>query len=270
MPFLAEHLPVLAREVVEIARLSPGDVVIDATVGLGGHSLALAASEPKIKLIGIDRDSEALEIARKKLEKSGCEFSLLHSNFSEIATVLEKSAVRGADVILADLGVSSMQLDRAERGFSFQEDAPLDMRMDREGSLRTAAELLAEEPEEAIADIIYRFGEETRSRRIAREIVRKRKAGSPVKTTRELATLIASIFPKKRWRIHPATRTFQALRIAVNDELNSISKFLEAAAKILSPGGRILIISFHSLEDRIIKNFFKCKSGVCICENKMF
>lgn len=239
---------------------------IDATLGLGGHSRAILESSDRVNLIGIDQDTEALKLATDSLSGFGGRFRSIHANFSEIAEVADELGVDGADGILADLGVSSLQFDSAERGFSFRFDAPLDMRMDAESEDETAAELLGRLSEEEIANVIYNFGEERKSRRIARRIVEKREEGNPVATTGELATLVERAIGKNpKDKIHPATRTFQALRIAVNRELEVLEKFIDDAVGLLNPEGRLAIITFHSLEDRIVKQRFLRWSGRCSC-----
>jgi 16S rRNA (cytosine1402-N4)-methyltransferase len=264
------HLPVLLSETMEYLAPERGGVFIDATLGLGGHSEEILTASEETSLIGIDQDTEALAHARKRLEKFGERFKGFHSNFESIKEVWEtagKPAVKG---ILADLGVSSLQFDSAERGFSFRFDAPLDMRMDAGSDIETAAELLERLPEEEIANIIYQYGEEKFSRRIARWIVEQRDAGTPIKTTKELADLVyRAVKTNKRDTIHPATRTFQALRIAVNGELDVLTDFISDAVDILSTGGRLAIISFHSLEDRIVKQAFLKLSGRCSCPPRM-
>jgi 16S rRNA (cytosine1402-N4)-methyltransferase len=256
------HVPVLLKEAIDFLAVQRGGTVIDATVGLGGHSFEIAKrlGAPG-HLIGVDKDPAALEIAREKLivgRRSSVvgeslpttdwpTVTLLHGSFAEIAKDQRPTTVDG---LLADLGVSSLQFDTAARGFSFQADAPLDMRMNPL-SERTAEQVVNQFDERELADLIYEFGEERRSRRIARAIVRSR----PVHTTRELVEVIsAAARSMKHERIHPATRTFQALRIFVNRELDDLRDLLLAAPRILKPGGRLVIISFHSLEDRVVKD----------------
>jgi 16S rRNA (cytosine1402-N4)-methyltransferase len=212
------------------------------------------------KVIGIDQDSEAIELAKVRLASFGDNFRVVKANFSEVKQVTDEKV----DGILADLGVSSLQFDSETRGFSFRFDAPLDMRMDANSEDETAAELLERLSEFDIAKIIYEYGEEKFSRKIARRIVEKRESGEPIKTTKELANLVAkSVYTKEK--IHPATRTFQALRIAVNHELDILQQFINDSVDILKPNGRLAIISFHSLEDRIIKQTFQKLSGKCFC-----
>lgn len=261
------HVSVLLDETLALLAPQDDEIFIDATLGLGGHTEALLLSHPNIRVIGIDQDTEAMEHAKKRLEGFGERVEFVHANFEEISEV---SRGRHVDGILADLGVSSLQFDTGDRGFSFRFDAPLDMRMDANSDLPTAAELLEELDEEEIANLIYRFGEERASRRIARRIVEKRNAGEPVKTTSELARLVERAIPRKgKDQIHPATRTFQALRIAVNNELGVLEKFLKDAIDALAEGGRLAVISFHSLEDRVVKQAFQIASGKCQCPPRM-
>jgi 16S rRNA (cytosine1402-N4)-methyltransferase len=266
------HVPVLLKEAIDFLAIRRGGTYIDATVGLGGHSLEIARrlSAPG-HLIGFDKDPAALEIAQEKLQSAfGLwplavgenqrpttndqqpdfpEITLLHKSFAEIADGLEPASIDG---ILADLGVSSLQLDNAARGFSFQADGVLDMRMNTQSG-RTAEQVVNHIDERELADVIYEFGEERRSRRIARAIVRSR----PIRTTAQLAEIVSAAarpMNQAERRIHPATRTFQALRIFVNRELDDLRELVNAAPRILKPGGRLVIISFHSLEDRIVKD----------------
>jgi S-adenosyl-methyltransferase MraW len=255
---LAESLEYLAPK--------ENEVFVDATLGLGGHSEAILKAAENTRVIGIDRDSEAVEKAKKRLEKFGGRVSIYHANFSGIKRVLSEAKIESVDGVLADLGVSSLQFDSETRGFSFRFDAPLDMRMDANSDAETAAELLERLTEEEIADLIYKYGEERFSRRIARRIVWKREIGEPVKTTKELAeTVEKAVGRKPKDRIHPATRTFQALRIAVNDELEILENFIRDAVDVLKTKGRLVIISFHSLEDRIVKQTLQSLAGKCQC-----
>ena len=249
------HVPVLFQEAIDFLRVRPGGTYVDCTLGLAGHAEGVVRLlGPTGRLIGFDRDPEALELARTRLERACSELgsqapavTLVGEAFSSIAGHVHPASVNG---LLADFGVSSLQFDEAHRGFSFQADGPLDMRMDtRRGP--TAAQVVNEADERELADLIYEYGEERRSRRIARAIVR----GRPVATTGQLARIVASAAPAmKQERIHPATRTFQALRIYVNRELDEIQALLEAAPKLLKPSARLAVISFHSLEDRIAKD----------------
>jgi 16S rRNA (cytosine1402-N4)-methyltransferase len=260
----ASHVPVLLKEAIDFLAVRRGGTYIDATVGLGGHSYEIAKrlGAPG-HLIGLDKDPAALEIAREKLvvgrsslvvgeQPDWPRISLLHRSFAEVAKGQRPATIDG---ILADIGVSSLQLDNAARGFSFQAEGPLDMRMDPH-SERTAEQVVNHLDERQLADVIYEFGEERRSRRIARAICRSR----PIRSTAHLADVISAAarpMNQAERRIHPATRTFQALRIFVNRELDDLQALLAAAPQILKPGGRIIVISFHSLEDRIVKDAFR-------------
>ena len=255
------HASVLLAETVELLAPMPGDVFVDATLGLGGHTRALLETEATLRVIGIDQDAAALELAKERLKGFGERTELRQGNFAEI-----RKFVDSADGILADLGVSSLQFDSETRGFSFRFDAPLDMRMDAGGDDETAAELLERLTQDEIANTIYEYGEERFSRRIARRIVERRDSGNPVRTTKELAELVERSVPRKpKDKIHPATKTFQALRIAVNRELEVREGFLKDSIDLLKPNGRLAIISFHSLEDRIVKQAFLKASGKCQC-----
>jgi len=248
----AGHVPVLLKEAIDFLAIKRGGTYIDATVGLGGHSFEIAKRLGALgHLIGLDKDPTALEVARAKLvfEQDAPEITLLHSSFAEIG---KRFGFAKADGLLADIGVSSLQLNDAARGFSFQAEGPLDMRMDPQAEL-TAEQVVNQVDEVTLANLIYEFGEERRSRRIARAIVRSR----PIRTTAQLADVISAAarpMNQAERRIHPATRTFQALRIFVNDELKDLQALLDAAPQVLKPGGRVVIISFHSLEDRIVKD----------------
>jgi 16S rRNA (cytosine1402-N4)-methyltransferase len=249
------HVPVLFNEVFDLLRVRPGGTYVDCTVGFGGHAEGLLRRLRRGgRLIGFDRDPEALALARERLDRVAAELGseaagvmLIGDAFGSIAAHVPPGSVDG---LLADLGMSSLQLDEARRGFSFQADGPLDMRMDtRSGS--TAEQVVNEASERELADLIYEYGEERRSRTVARAIVR----GRPVTTTAQLARIVASVVPPmKGHRIHPATRTFQALRIYVNRELDEIRALFEAAPRLLKPSARLAVISFHSLEDRIAKD----------------
>ncbi len=265
------HRPVLLLETVGLLAPARGGLFVDATLGLGGHSEAILEASPKARVLGIDRDREALRYATERLARFGSRFQAVHANHREIVRVMREAGESEASGVLADLGVSSLQFDTAERGFSFRHDAPLDMRMDAEGEEETAAELLERLPEEEIARVIYEYGEERKSRRIARWIVERRERGEPLKTTGELAELVArAVGHKKRGeRIHPATRTFQALRIAVNRELEGLETFLEQSIDLLQTGGRLAVISFHSLEDRAVKRTLRRLAGQCECDPRL-
>ena len=250
------HHPVLLEEVLEILDCRPGRVYADGTVGAGGHSRGiLERSFPTGRLIGLDWDEEALERARKTLSPFAGRFELRKANYRYCRSVLESLSISGVDGILLDLGVSSEQLESRERGFSFRWDAPLDMRMSQE-TMTTAQELIRKLPAAELERLFRELGEERWARRIARNIVRARQK-APLRTTRELIKVIERSVPPQRRGIHPATRTFQALRIAVNEELNNLKAFLGDAPDLLNSGGRLCIISYHSLEDRIVKNRFR-------------
>ena len=263
------HQPVLLTSVIEALQPQAGGIYVDGTVGAGGHAAAiLRASAPDGVLFGIDQDKSALQIATRRLAEFGDRVHLLHSNFDQLSQIAKQYQIPPATGILLDLGISSMQVDRPDRGFSFQADGPLDMRMDDTAG-ETAADLVNHLPESELADLIYQYGEERRSRRIARAIVRAR----PIWRTADLARIVAEATAatrrtgkrQRRAKIHPATRTFQALRIAVNDELNAVKRFLPQAIDLLKPGGRLAVISFHSLEDRIVKHYFRQEAQDCIC-----
>ncbi|MBX0327626.1 16S rRNA (cytosine(1402)-N(4))-methyltransferase RsmH [Oscillochloris sp. ZM17-4] len=258
------HVSVLPHEVQESIQPRPGGVYLDGTVGGGGHALALLrAAQPGGRLIGIDADPAALAAAGERLAAAQLpetSYTLRHGRFAEMAAIAHGAGVDHVDGILLDLGVSSHQIDTAERGFAFSNDGPLDMRLDPTRG-PTAADLVNSLDEVALADIIFRYGEERGSRRIARLIVERRKQ-SPLTRTAELAALVARAIGRGgRDRIHPATRTFQALRIAVNGELEQLEAALPQAVDLLRGGGRLAVISFHSLEDRIVKLFFRSESG---------
>ncbi|MEW6130883.1 MAG: 16S rRNA (cytosine(1402)-N(4))-methyltransferase RsmH [Acidobacteriota bacterium] len=262
------HEPVLLKEIVEWLKPETAGCFVDCTLGLGGHTRAILEASAQTQVIGLDQDAEALEIARQRLAEFGDRVRFAHANFKEVAEVLRNFGIEAVQGLLADLGVSSLQFDSGERGFSFAADAPLDMRMDRREP-RTAADLLAELSEAELADLIFEYGEERGARKIARRIVKER-AREPIVTTRQLADLtIRALNIKGHWRIHPATRTFQALRIAVNNELTVLENFIPSSISLLASGGRLAIISFHSLEDRIVKRSFQRESGRCLCEDKL-
>jgi 16S rRNA (cytosine1402-N4)-methyltransferase len=265
----APHRPVLLRETIQLLAPERGGLFVDCTVGLGGHSEAILEASSETRVIGLDRDAEALRSASLRLARFGERFHGIHKDFREVRPVLEDLHETEPVGVLADLGVSSLQFDSPTRGFSFRFDAPLDMRMDPDGDGETAADLLLRLPEEAIAAIIFEYGEERNSRRIAKWIVESREQGKPIRTTKELADLVArAAGQRKRWHIHPATRTFQALRIAVNKELEGLGRFVETAIDLLQPDGRFVVISFHSLEDRIMKQELRRLSGYCQCESR--
>jgi 16S rRNA (cytosine1402-N4)-methyltransferase len=248
-------------------KLRPGGVYLDGTLGGGGHTEAiLQATEPDGKVIGLDQDDEALAAASQRLKPFGERFCPIRANFAEMEQVLAAEGIAGLDGVLLDIGVSSHQLDEPDRGFSYMQDGPLDMRMDRRGG-QTAADLVAELSESELANLIYRYGEEKFSRRIARRIVEQR-AQTPIESTKQLAELISAAIPaaqRRKEKQHPAKRTFQALRIAVNDELGVLERGLVAAFASLKSGGRLSVITFHSLEDRIVKNYFAGLAKGCEC-----
>lgn len=255
------HVPVLYQEIIHALRPhSPGRYV-DATVGAGGHAFGiLQTSAPEGLLLGLDLDPQALEIASRRLSAFESRATLRQASYTTLQLQLATLGWDAVDGIVIDLGVSSMQIDTPERGFSFLMDGPLDMRFSPDQPT-SAADLVNDLPETELADLIYRYGEEKLSRRIARAIVHSR----PLNTTAQLADLIVRATGGKRGRIHPATRTFQALRIAVNHELQALEEFLPQAVQALTPGGRLAVISFHSLEDRIVKQYFRLESRDCIC-----
>jgi 16S rRNA (cytosine1402-N4)-methyltransferase len=246
------HIPVLRDDVISALAPRPGGCYIDGTLGGAGHAAALLAAAPGARLLGIDCDPAALAAARERLHPWGERVTLVHGNFRDLGRIAAEAGITAADGILLDLGVSSHQLDHGARGFSFMHDAPLDMRLDPTAPL-SAADLVADVDERQLADLIYRYGEEPASRRIARFIVEQRRR-TPIRTTGELAALVARALGGRRGKIHPATRTFQALRIAVNDELASLAAALPQAIALLRPGGRLAVIAFHSLEDRLVKH----------------
>jgi len=252
------HVPVLRAEVLAALDPAEGKLFIDATLGAGGHSEAILRV-PGTRVIGIDRDPSALAIAEERLEHFGPRFRAVKATFGEIASVVQDLALGPIHGILADVGVSSMQLDRAERGMSFRHDGPLDMRMDDRQSV-TAETLVNELDAAALAKIFWEYGDEAQSRRMAARIVQARSARR-IRTTGELAALIEQIAPRRGRRAHPATKVFQALRIAVNDELAGVRAGLAAALVLLKPGGRLAVISFQSLEDREVKKFGRERSA---------
>ncbi len=251
----ATHDPVLLAETIALLEPARGGLFVDCTVGLGGHARALLAAGAS-RLIGLDRDASALRFAGEALAPWGNRVELVHSDYRELRAILEARALDGVDGALADLGVSSMQFDAVGRGFSFRRDEPLDMRMDQTQG-PTAADLLRDVAEGDLADVIYQYGEERFSRRIARRVVEARRS-APVVTTGQLADIVRRAVPRKGYqRIDPATRTFQALRIWVNRELDGLDAFLIDASRVLRAGARLAVITFHSLEDRIVKHVFR-------------
>ncbi len=259
----APHQPVLYHEIIHALQPKNAGQYVDGTLGAGGHARGiLETCAPDGRLLGLDVDPQALALARETLAPYGERARLLQASYDTLAETLREIGWSSVDGILLDLGLSSMQLDTPQRGFSFQHDAPLDMRFDP-ASLTTAADLVNTLPGDELADLIYRFGEERASRRIARAILKAR----PLQTTRQLAAVIDGVLPRKG-RIHPATRTFQALRIAVNEELERVENVLPQAVAALKSGGRLAIISFQSLEDRIVKTYFRRESRDCVCPPK--
>lgn len=261
----ALHLPVMAREVEEFLNPQAGGCFLDGTLGLAGHSALIAQKIGSSgRLIALDKDQKALALARKKLSTFTGKVDLVHSDFRDFDVVLKKLGVDAVDGMLFDLGISSFQLDAPERGFSFRSEGPLDMRMNQD-ALTSAADIINTLQEEELANVIFTFGEERFSRRIAKAIVQYR-ARKKIETTKELEEIIFTSVPVsyRRQKIHPATRTFQAIRIAVNRELESLQLVMDKCADYLKEGGRIGVISFHSLEDRIVKEKFKsfAKSGI--------
>jgi 16S rRNA (cytosine1402-N4)-methyltransferase len=254
------HVPVLYDEVLAWLQPHPGGWYIDATLGAGGHAKGiLLASHPDGRLLGLDTDPDALQHASKVLEPFGDRVSLKVANFRQLEEVAGALGIREVDGILMDLGLSSRQLDDAERGFSFGQDGPLDMRMDRRQGV-SAADLVNTLPAAELSDILWRYGEERHARRIAAAIAAER----PLATTGQLADLVARTVGRRE-KIHPATRTFQALRIAVNDELDALRQALPQARDLLGPGGRLAVIAFHSLEDRLVKQFYRQEARDCVC-----
>ncbi len=252
----AAHIPVLGREAIDYLAPRAGGLYVDATFGGGGYSRAIL-EVPGPRVIGIDRDRTAIAGGFELVDRSEGRLTLVEDRFSNLAEVCATQGADGVDGVVMDVGVSSMQLDQAGRGFSFRLEGPLDMRMGQAGP--TAADVVATASERDLADVIYLFGEERHSRKVARAIVTARQ-GAPVTTTRALADIVARVVRSKPGDIHPATRTFQALRILVNEELDELESALVAAERVLKPGGRLVVVSFHSLEDRIVKNFLSLRA----------
>jgi 16S rRNA (cytosine1402-N4)-methyltransferase len=255
------HISVLYQEVLDTLKPIPGGRYIDGTVGAGGHSRGiLELSSPDGKLLGFDRDPEALALAENQLAEFGDRVELIQGSYSDLILHLNNRNWHDIDGILLDLGLSSMQLDIPERGFSFRNHGPLDMRFDPDQPF-SAADIINNYSRDDLADLIYKYGEERSSRKIADAII----ANRPLESTKDLADIIAGAIGRSSRKIHPATLTFQALRIAVNNELEALEAFLPQALEALKPGGRLAIIAFHSLEDRIVKRFFRQESRDCIC-----
>lgn len=271
------HIPVLCDKVIDSLSPKPEGVYVDGTVGLGGHSAAiLETSAPNGRVIGIDLDVEALTIAKGKLHAFGERYSLINGNFAEMDVLLEtRHSVHAVDGILLDLGVSSLQLDTPHRGFSFNHTGPLDMRMnarqvlnnEREATL-TAMQVVNDSPMDVLIDIFKRYGEERFAKRIAHRILQTRRE-TPITTTTRLAEIVKQAVPGSRSKIHPATRIFQALRIHINAELENLAMVLDVAIRLLKPGGCLCVITFHSLEDRIVKHHFQTCARACICLPKI-
>lgn len=256
----AGHTPVLVEAVLQWLAVRPGGVYVDGTLGGGGHAVAICrALGDHGWLIGIDRDPVAVETARMRLASEKARTVCVRGNYADMRHIVQQQGVEAVDGVLLDLGVSSIQLDAAERGFSFAYDGPLDMRMDREHPI-TAADLLARLSEEELADLLWKYGEEPESRRIAAAVVETR-SRCLITSTKQLAEIVSRAKRRRSRRIHPATQTFQALRIAVNRELEFLEQGLEAGLELLKPGGRMVVISFHSLEDRIVKRTFAAHAG---------
>ena len=256
-----QHIPVMVPEILKYLEVSSGGRYIDCTLGEGGHTKSLLeASNPGGEVLGIDADHEAIEVSKNRLEEYGERFIYENSNFKNIKKIAMKSKFVPCHGILFDLGVSSLQLDKESRGFSFRRKAPLDMRFSINQTL-TAQDVLNTFSESEISDILYHYGEERQSRKIAKLIIENR----PLSNADELSDLIKKNIRQTNYKINPSTKTFQALRIYINEELNSLSQALEQSLEILGVGGRMAVISYHSLEDRIVKNFFKKESKYCIC-----
>jgi 16S rRNA (cytosine1402-N4)-methyltransferase len=256
-----KHIPVLYDEVLAGLRVQPGGRYIDATLGAGGHAAGiLERSTPGGQLLGLDADAEAIDFARAQLRRFGARVTYAVSNFRLLGRTATELGFGRVDGVLMDLGISSRQLDSADRGFSFSQDGPLDMRLDTSQG-RTAADLVNRLPATELADLLWQYGEERASRRIARAIV----AARPLSSTAELAEVVRRAAGPTRGRIHPATRTFQALRIAVNEELENLAAALPQARDLLVSEGRLAVISFHSLEDRLVKGFFRREAQDCVC-----
>ncbi len=262
-----EHIPVMPEQCLEALRVKPGGVYVDCTAGGGGHSLLIArALGPAGRLISIDRDMDAIHACERRLADYMDRVTLIHSRFSDLGHLLPALGLDGADGIFMDLGVSSHQLDTGGRGFSFQKDAPLDMRMDTSGG-ETAKDLVNGLPADELAEILWKYGEERYSRRIAEHIERSRRA-APIETTKQLADMIAAAIPAAARRAeqqHPAKRSFQALRIAVNGELDELAAVLDELPRLLRTDGRVAVLTFHSLEDRLVKTAFARHSTGCTC-----
>lgn len=251
---MSSHEPVMLREMAEMLAPGAGGLYVDATYGGGGYTQAVLNASPKAEIIALDKDPDAEK--RSARHQGDKRFTFIRTSFGEMEQAVRGKTDKNVDGIVLDIGVSSFQIDEKERGFSFTADGPLDMRMDNESG-QSAADIVNTADEKDLADIFFRYGEEKHSRRIAKAIV----ASRPINTTLQLANLIEKTVPKSRDKTHPATRCFQALRIAVNDELGELERALEASENLLKDGGRLVVVTFHSLEDRIVKNFFVERSG---------
>ncbi|MGO4705644.1 16S rRNA (cytosine(1402)-N(4))-methyltransferase RsmH [Microvirga sp. 2MCAF38] len=254
----SRHVPVLLGEVCTALDAKSGGAFVDGTFGAGGYTRAILDANPHNRVIAIDRDPNAISAGQALVDKMKRRLELVHGRFGDLDEIVTARAIDTVDGVVLDIGVSSMQLDEAERGFSFRNDGPLDMRMERAG--QSAADLVNEAPESELADIFYHYGEERRARAVARAIIEARRK-APFETTKQLADLVATLIWQEPGGVHPATRIFQALRIAVNDELGELVRALHAAERVLRPGGRLVVVTFHSLEDRIAKQFFAARTG---------
>lgn len=262
------HEPVLVDEIRDLIRDLPDGVVVDATVGLGGHAEAVLSASPDRRLIGLDRDADTLALADLRLARWNGRYDLVHADYRDLPDLVAGHGWGPPAAIIVDLGASSLQLDSAERGFSFRQEGPLDMRMDR-SQRRTAADLVHRLAADELEELIRDYGEERYAGRIARAIVAARQE-APILTTTRLAEIVAAAVPTRGpQRIHPATRTFQALRIAVNDELSGLYDFVVEAARLLAPGGKLIVIAFHSLEDRPVKQAFRYLASDCVCPREL-
>ena len=259
------HVPVMVNEIIGIFEFITEGFLVDATLGLGGHAAALLRSNPSISLLGIDSDSQAIDIARERLEEFDERSILKHGNYVNMQAIAKKGEVNPVFGVLLDVGLSSFQLASKQRGFSFNGEGPLDMRFDQSADV-TAADIVNKSSKKQLADIFFKLGEERKSRQIADLIVRNR----PLVSTDKLVALIKRAAGTGNGKIHPATRTFQALRIAVNSELDNVVDGLNAAVNLVESGGKIAVLSYHSLEDRLVKNFFRDESKACICPPEIF